>query len=364
MKKESKLLLGRAVNSLILSIEHFNRPFDCGRVEAVLILLDHSFEMLLKAAILHRDGKIREKGAEQTIGFDSCVRKALTGVKRPIITEEQALSLQIINSLRDAAQHHLVEISEDQLYIHAQAGLTLFRDLLVEVFDEQLSDYMPERVLPVSMSPPTDLATLFDREVAHIQKLLSPKTRKKTEAMVRAKSLAIVEGAVQGLTVQPSDLILRKTLQKIKSAKNWADVFPGVSVLNTTSSGSGPSLDLRITKKEGIPVHLVPEGTPGSSVVAVKRVDELSFYSLSHTALSEKIGISKPKLTAVIRYFRIKEDATLFKQITISKSKFDRFSMLAIDKLKNLLSEKSASEVWQMYNTEKKTSETQKAGKT
>ena len=53
-------MLKKATDSLILAIEHFNRPIDRGRVSAVLILLDHAFEMLLKAAILHRGGRIRE----------------------------------------------------------------------------------------------------------------------------------------------------------------------------------------------------------------------------------------------------------------------------------------------------------------
>jgi len=58
MKREVKLLRKKAVESLLLCIEHFNRPSDVGRADAVLILLDHSFEMLLKACILHRGGRI------------------------------------------------------------------------------------------------------------------------------------------------------------------------------------------------------------------------------------------------------------------------------------------------------------------
>jgi hypothetical protein len=86
MKRESRLLLTKAVDSLVLSIEHFNRPWDRGRVDAVLILLDHSFEMLLKAAILHRGGAIRKLGEKQTIGFDECLRKALRAV--PVVGGE------------------------------------------------------------------------------------------------------------------------------------------------------------------------------------------------------------------------------------------------------------------------------------
>ena len=44
MKKESKQLMDKSINSLILSIEHFNRPSDIGRVESTLIFIDHAFE--------------------------------------------------------------------------------------------------------------------------------------------------------------------------------------------------------------------------------------------------------------------------------------------------------------------------------
>lgn len=61
MKREAKLLLQKACDSLVLSIELFNRPHDRGRVSGSLSHLDHGFEMLLKAAIQHRGGRIRER---------------------------------------------------------------------------------------------------------------------------------------------------------------------------------------------------------------------------------------------------------------------------------------------------------------
>ena len=60
MKKETKILLDKSIDSLILAVEHFNRPWDCGRKESVLILMDHSFELLLKSSILNKNHKIRE----------------------------------------------------------------------------------------------------------------------------------------------------------------------------------------------------------------------------------------------------------------------------------------------------------------
>ncbi|MCR6489830.1 hypothetical protein M8542_44165 [Amycolatopsis sp. OK19-0408] len=80
---------------------------------------------MLKAAILHRGGWIRDPGEKSTIGFDQCVRRALSTGKIQFLSEEQALTLQSINGLRDAAQHHLLDIGEGQLYLQAQSGITL-----------------------------------------------------------------------------------------------------------------------------------------------------------------------------------------------------------------------------------------------
>jgi hypothetical protein len=74
---------------------------------------------------------------------------------------ERALTLQIIHGLRDAAQHYILEISEEGLYVQAQAGVTLFKDVLGNVVGEDLADYLRERVPPVSTRPVQDLRALF-----------------------------------------------------------------------------------------------------------------------------------------------------------------------------------------------------------
>jgi hypothetical protein len=61
MKREARLPKLKSLNSLTLSIELFNRPWDGGRTDGVLMMLDHCFEMLLKASILHRGGRIRDR---------------------------------------------------------------------------------------------------------------------------------------------------------------------------------------------------------------------------------------------------------------------------------------------------------------
>ncbi|HKQ48599.1 MAG TPA: DUF3644 domain-containing protein [Phycisphaerae bacterium] len=354
MKREASLLLGKACDSLLLSIEFFNRPHDRGRTEAVLILLDHAFEMLLKASILRQGGRIRDKRARETIGFDACVRRGLSDGDIKFLSDEQALVLQTINGLRDAAQHHLLDVSEGQLYMHAQAGVTLFRDLLKAVFEQELRDCLPERVLPVSTSPPTDLTALFDSEIAEIKKLLGPHSRRGIEAQARLRPLAILDATIKGEKSQPSPSDLRKLGRDLSRAANWQQVFHGAAAVQLSATGNGPTLSLRLSKKQGIPVQLVPEGTPGASVVAVKRVDELGFYNLGLDQLAASVGLSAPKTTAVIRELDLQSDAECFKQITIGKSTFKRYSQKAIKRVLDALPQISIDDVWKKHRPRKR----------
>lgn len=347
MKKEAKLLKEKGISSVLLSIDHFNRVSEVGRSEAVLIFLDHAFEMLLKAGILARGGRIRERREVNTIGFDKCVRKALSETK--FLTDEQALVLQAINGLRDAAQHHLVDLSEGQLYFHAQSGVTLFRDILKDVFGEDLADSLPTRVLPVSTMVPTDPLEMFSTELEAVKQLLAPGRRHRAEAEAKLRGLAIVDGALQGQFVQPSEYELRKLGTRLTGGEQFDRLFPGIGAVTFQTDGVGPSLSLRIAKKEGVPVTVVPEGTPGAGVVALKRVDELGFYNLGHNELSKKVGLTTNKTTAAIRILGIKDDPDSHKEIVIGKMKYQRYSQNAIQRIRSLLAEKSPADIWADY---------------
>lgn len=354
MKKEVRQLREKAINSLVLSIDHFNRPWDRGRTEGVLILLDHSFEMLLKAVIRHRLGKIRKPRAKQTIGFDACVRKGLTDAKVKFLTNEQALTLQTINGLRDAAQHYFVDVSEHQLYFYAQAGVTLFRDIHDDVFDKKLVLELPERVLPVSTTAPKDLAALFDKEVEEIKSLLVPGLRRKMDAVAKTRSLAVLESAVNGDYEQPSDRELQKVCKRLADGEEWPSVFPGVASINITAEFDGPTLNLRLTKNEGIPVQLLKEGEGTGAVVAVRRVNELDFYSLGAAQLAAKVGLTQPKSRAVVDYLGIREDIGCFKEIKIGGVTHLRYSPQAITKMKDALAAESIDDIWADYRAKQR----------
>lgn len=349
MKREVKLLKHKATSSLMLSVEHFNRPWDTGRSDAVLILMDHSFEMLLKASILHKGGRIREPREKNTIGFDACIRRALSAPKVKFLSDEQALVLQAINGLRDAAQHHLVDLSENQLYFHAQSGVTLFRDLIRTVFNEQLSDFLPDRVLPISTVAVVNPLLMFEEELEEVRRLLAPGTRKQAEAEAKLRSLAIMDGSMRGEFTQPGESELKKIGRQIKDGKSLEDVFPGITSVDFSTEGNGPQISLRIAKKEGVPVTLVPEGTPNSGVVAVRRVDELGFYNLGHRELVVKVGLTTNKTTAAIRVLGLKEEPDCFKSFKIGGTTHQRYSQNAVSRIQGLLAQKTEQDIWAEY---------------
>lgn len=355
MRRIVKILLEKATDSLLLSIEFFNRPLDRGRIHASLILLDHSFEMLLKASLLHRGARIYDKKTKQTVGFDKCVRLGIGEGHVRFLTDEQALTLQMINSMRDAEQHYFIIIPEDELYMLMQAGVTLSKDILKSVFDKDLSEYLPQRVLPISTVPPKNIDVLFDNEVDHVKAMIRPGSRKKSLALARLRALDIMESAIRGESTPVTDSRLRKKLNRIEDGTDWRDIFPGVASLNLDVEGMGVSLNLRFTKKEGIPIHTVPEGTPGALVVGIRKVKELSYYTMGRNQLAKAVKLSTRKTDALIWYLKLKENEKYCKAIPIGKSKYFKYSREAIGAIKETLKEKSLDEIWELYRKRNKT---------
>lgn len=346
MRKQAKILLEKSLDSLVLSIEHFNRPWDRGRQEAVLILLDHAFELFMKSAILHKGGRIRERYEHETIGFEKCVQKCIADAKVKCLSEEEGLTIQIINSFRDAAQHDIVELSEQELYLYSRAGVTLFKDLMMRVFQHDLRDYLPERVLPISTMPPRDLHSMIEVDFEDIKKLVAPGHRRQIAAKAKLKALAIVEASLGGQRSQPSDHEVTKLVQAVRSGLAWNQIFPGIASLELSTEGDGIDVDIRITKKGGDPVHLVKEGTPGATVLAVKRVNELDYYSMGLKKLSENLEMTTSRALALIRHLKLQDSDDYFKEVKVGKALFKRYSKPALDMLSSKKDKVDMDEVW------------------
>ena len=159
------------------------------------------------------------------------------------------------------------------------------------------------------------------------------------------RPLAVLESTINGQKTQPSAGELARIGRNLLK-RDWREVFPGAAYLNVVTEGAGADISVRITKQEGPGFHIVPEGTPGLSTVAVRRVNELDYYNLNATQVADKAGITTPKLLAVIAHLGIQDDPDCYKEIAIGKARYKRYSQKVIPIVSQCLETEDLALIW------------------
>lgn len=291
-----------------LSVSAFNTLSEDGRPTSVLLLVQHAFEMLLKAALNQAQVKVFDPKTGRSLGFDAVVRKAqqTPSIKLP---DEEAGTLRAIDAMRDDEQHWYNEVEEGILFLHVRAAVTLFDDVIHRVFDERLADHLPRRVLPISVEPPQDFQVLVDREYANIAQLLQPGRRAGAETRARIRTLLAMEAHNEPDT-KVSDTDVSRVEKGIRAGKERDQVFPRLSNVGATISGDGPEVQVRMVKKGGLPVTYVPNGS-GTDVAAIRTVDLQKKYHRTAWDLAADAGLTRPRPTALRAHLGIDADPNL-----------------------------------------------------
>jgi hypothetical protein len=272
-----------------------------------------------------------------------------------IIEKDEKITLDKIRNDRDSATHYLLNTNERQLYVFAEAGVTLFDDLLHRVFDERLADYTPGRVLPLSTSPPQNLAVLIDEEYTQIRALLDADKRVKAKAKLRS-----IEGLERALDEDDrgpiTDDELEERVKEITASddeRDWTQIFRGVASLDLTSEGKSEPFRLEITQSEGVPVNLVDEDDEDEeTTVAVKRVNERNFYNIRIQDIGEKFDDhSWVKLRTVVDELGLQDDESYYKKITLGSSTYQRYSGYALKRIREAIEEGEVDpeEAWEKH---------------
>lgn len=335
VKRDVAELKKRAINSLVLGIELFNRPHDRGRTESVLILLHHAFEMLLKAIIKDKTGRIFDKGEKYSYSFDRCLELAQNGIK--VISADERSTLSILDAYRDTTVHYYQEVSEDLLYVQAQAAVTLFDDLLHRAFGERLADHIPERVLPVSTRPPRDLKVLIDSELSQVDDLLQAGSRKGIKAAARLRSILALATATRDNAERVTERELRNVINRRRRGEDWSVILPEIAQLRLDSQGDGIPIYLRIKKDADLAVRIAKEGEPVVGTVIKQEVNIWDKYNLSLKDLAHKLGLTRPRTGALILELGIKKDPECFRLLQKNKTTLQGYSKQALDRLRDAL---------------------------
>ncbi|WP_336336870.1 DUF3644 domain-containing protein [Haloarcula brevis] len=314
-----------AINSFRLAVELFNRPTERGRIVGVLKFLNHSFEMLLKASILENGGDIRgEDGEGNTISFEKCVNYCRDGDRGnhdlKVLSGSQAAALLAINNQRDYAEHEQVQIQEEQLYLQSRQAVEIFAELLKEVFDEDLSDHLPERILPLATMMPVDMVNLIQAEISEIRHLLND--GEVDEARRRVKSLDSLERGLDDEGGTPSKAQLNEILDSLEEGENLEAVFPNVFASLTGDVKAGEGRRIQLGNDDGIPASYVPyeEIDEDSDVHLFTEKNLHDRFPLDphpvRDAVREELGtdISWQKTKAVIKELGLLDDREYYRE--------------------------------------------------
>lgn len=346
-KRDVSELKGRAINSLVLGIELFNRPHDQGRAEGVLILLHHAFEMLLKAIIKDKTGSVHGKGEKYSYSFDKCLEVAQNEIQ--VLSADERATLSILDAHRDTAIHYYQEVSEDLLYLQAQAGVTLFDDLLNRIFKERLADCIPERVLPVSTRPPKNLKVLIDSELSQVDQLLQAGSRKGIQAAARLRPILALATATRDDAERVTEGELRKAISRRRRGDDWSFILPEVAQLKLDTQGDGIPIYLRIKKDADIAVRIVKNGEPVVGTVIKQEYDWFDKYNLSVTDIATKVNLSVPKVRAYLFELKVWSDPEMYGEKKIKSQLYRRYTKKALDALRDILPRISVEDVWKKY---------------
>ena len=93
---------------------------------------------------------------------------------------------------------------------------------------------------------------------------------------------------------------------------------------------------------------------PGAAVVALKRVNELDFYSLGLQDLANKTGVGRNKLLTVVQELDLQSNSDYFREIRIGRAVYKRYSPKALDLLKKRLPELDIDEIWERRRPRRK----------
>lgn len=348
LMRDAKLLKLKAVSSLRRGLAAFNSFDEDGRTTTVLLHLQHCCEMLLKASLVQKRVPIFDKKNATSLGFAKCVNLAQAHCG---VTNEEAGAMRAIDSLRDAEQHWLLVLSEQLLYMHARALVTVIDDVLKRSFEDALINHLPSRVLPVSTLPMSNIELLMDREFSQIVELLAPGRRARDEARGRIRALLAMEAHVVD-EVDVSEKDIDRIEKAIRVGKGFGDVFPRLTALGTKAEGEGIEIKVHFTKKQGAPVKFVPADDPGEAA-AVRELDLRKKYHIPPSDLAALVGLTTPKAAVLRDHIQLNADSTCLHVFEFGKSKFPRYSDKAVKLMKEALAQHDVDALWKAKKAEK-----------
>jgi len=241
--------------------------------------------------------------------------------------------------------HFYQEISEDLLYVQAQAAVTLFDKLIVSQFNQKLSDRVPPRVLPISTSPPRDLQLLIDSELNDVDVLLESDKRQGAKAAAKLRSIFALATGARDEAERVTEDELARVIAKRRKGQDWDVIMPEVAQLKIATEGDGIPISLRISKDPNAPaVRIAKEGEEVIGTFIER--DWFSKFNLSLTDIAKKLRITSPQARAYMFELKLWDDPEMFGTKKVKSQSYKRYTKKALDAIREIMKTMSVAKVW------------------
>lgn len=162
-KGSFKRLLGNSRAAMLAAIEIYNKPRFDYRDEVFVELMINSWELFLKATVSRTGQSIyypkKRRSPYRTLSLTDAFRSASTSSLWPADVNRDAVgtNLEFLGTYRDNAVHfYNAPGFGSVIYLLAQTSITNYHDLLVSIFEEDLTSEISWQLLPLGIRTPIE----------------------------------------------------------------------------------------------------------------------------------------------------------------------------------------------------------------
>lgn len=154
-------LRNNAIAAMMAAIEVYNKPKIEYRNECFVILMINSWELLFKAILSMNQISIFQPNKGDMPRFSLSLLEAMKQSKsfipNTIPFDPVVSNIKCLNEFRNNVVHFYNEEGFDVLFYGlAQTSITNFRDLVIEIFQQDVADEINLSLLPISFGTPPD----------------------------------------------------------------------------------------------------------------------------------------------------------------------------------------------------------------
>ena len=173
-------LRNNSIAAMIAALEVYNKPKMEYRSECFVILMINSWELLFKAILSKNQISIFHPKSGHMPRFSLSLFEAMKQTKNffpdSIPYDPVASNIGCLNEFRNNAVHFYNEEGFDILFYGlAQTSIFNFRDLVIEIFQQDVANEINLSLLPISFGTPPDPISFLDRKGSK-EARLSPTT--------------------------------------------------------------------------------------------------------------------------------------------------------------------------------------------